>query len=240
MGTKGRRRIWWALGPLLALAGLSGVLLEASRAPCFTLAGSITCRVRTSQPMVALTFDDGPTSRGLDAALPALARAGAHATFFAIGSQVAAHPDLVRRIVAAGDEVGNHSWSHHRMVLHSTHFYDEEIVRTDVAIRAAGAPQPLLFRAPYTKKLIGLPLAVARHHERLIGAEIVDPPGVTDPRTYATQIVREARPGSIILMHLMSEGNSTAREALPLVLDGLRRRGFRSVTVGELMAHSQG
>jgi peptidoglycan/xylan/chitin deacetylase (PgdA/CDA1 family) len=151
---------------------------------------------------------------------------------------VAANPGLIRRLVAAGEEIGNHSWSHHRMVLHSSRFYDAEIVRTDAAIRAAGAPQPSLFRAPYTKKLIGLPLALERHHERLISAEIVDPPGVTDPRLYAADVVREARPGSIILMHLMSEGNQPAHDALPLVLDGLQRRGFRVVTVGELLRHA--
>jgi peptidoglycan/xylan/chitin deacetylase (PgdA/CDA1 family) len=64
----------------------------------------------------------------------------------------------------------------------------------------------------------------------------VEEPLVDDPKVYADRIVREAKPGSILLMHLMYRPNGTAREALPLVLSGLQARGFEIVPVGELLA----
>jgi peptidoglycan/xylan/chitin deacetylase (PgdA/CDA1 family) len=232
------RRLWRpaALGSALLLALLLGAaLFRVSRARCFTLVGSVTCRVETTKPMVALTFDDGPDDAGVEAALAALGKHRVSATFFLIGATAAKRPELVRRLVAAGQEIGNHSWSHARMVLKSAAFYDAEIGRTDAALRAAGAPPPRLFRPPYGKKLIGLPLAVRRHGYRMVTWDVEDPQdGRGDARSYAAHIVRSARPGSIILMHLMY-GNRRAREALPLVLDGLERRGLAVVPVGRLL-----
>ena len=66
--------------------------------------------------------------------------------------------------------------------------------------------------------------------------DVEDPFGAGNPREYADRILRDVRPGSIILMHVMYDGNRTAREALPLVLSGLAARGLRVVTVGELLA----
>jgi peptidoglycan/xylan/chitin deacetylase (PgdA/CDA1 family) len=67
--------------------------------------------------------------------------------------------------------------------------------------------------------------------------DVEDPPGAATPRDYARQVVAQARPGSIVLMHVMYKSNRVAREALPLVVDGLNARGFRVVTVGELLRH---
>lgn len=204
-------------------------------ARCFALVGEAICHVDTGAPLVALSFDDGPSPVGVAAATAALRQAGAHATFFLIGSQVEQRPQLVREILAGGNEVGNHSYSHARMIARSAAFYDAEITRTDAALRQVGVAAPRLFRPPYGKKLIGLPQAVARHGYRMILWDIQDPLGMSDPADYAARVIRQARPGSIILMHLMSSGNVTARAALPLVLRGLQARGFKIVTVGELL-----
>jgi peptidoglycan/xylan/chitin deacetylase (PgdA/CDA1 family) len=63
----------------------------------------------------------------------------------------------------------------------------------------------------------------------------VEEPETNDPRIYAERLVREAKPGSILLMHLMYRGNQVARDALPLVVQGLQARGFKIVSVGELL-----
>jgi peptidoglycan/xylan/chitin deacetylase (PgdA/CDA1 family) len=209
---------------------------HVSRARCFVLVGSVTCRVETGKPLVALSFDDGPTVQGVEATLAALERDKVQATFFLIGADAEKRPELVRRLAAAGQEIGNHSYSHERMVGRSSSFYEEEIARTDSVLRKAGAPAPMLFRPPYGKKLFGLARAVQRSGYRMVTWDVEDPPGGgSDPQSYAAQVVAEARPGSIILMHPMYEANQRARDALPLVLAGLKGRGFRIVTVGELM-----
>ncbi len=227
------RGMKWSLGLIGGLVAIGFALWQISRARCFVLTGEITCRIETDRKLVALTLDDGPTVAGLDAALPVLAAHDATATFFLIGHEVERQPGLVRRIVADGHEIGNHSYTHDMMVGHPAAFYDAEIVRTHHLLVRAGAPAPRLFRPPYGKKLWGLPRAVERHGYRMIMID-VEEPETTDPRAYAGRLVAQAKPGSILLMHLMYRTNRTAREALPLVLDGLQARGFRVVTVGEL------
>ena len=235
--TKRARRI--ALGSLAAVAvliALAALTFGISKARCFSLAGEAICRVETREPLVALSFDDGPTPQGVEWATGILARRGAHATFFLIGGEVKGREALVRRILAGGHEVGNHSFSHVRMVGRPAAFYDREIARTDALLRQSGVVAPGLFRPPYGKKLIGLPRAIERHGYRMIMWDVEDPPGAATAQDYARRVVAEARPGSIILMHVMYKSNRVAREALPLVVDGLKARGFRVVTVGELLA----
>ncbi len=232
----GRRRIvLWAVSVVAALAAIGVVLFQISKARCFALAGEAICRVETEQPLVALTFDDGPTEEGVAWAAGMLRRHSARGTFFLIGKAVEGREPLVRRLVGEGHEIGNHSYSHVRMTLHGAAFYDSEIQRTDAALQAAGAPRPTLFRPPYGKKLIGLPRALSRHGHRMIMWDVEDPTDAQTPQDYARQMVEQARPGSILLIHLMYRSNRTAREALPLVIQGLRRRGFRMVTVSELL-----
>lgn len=198
--------------------------------------GEVTCRVETSEKIVALSFDDGPTPEGVDAVLPELARRNIRATFFLIGDRMGKFPGQAERILAAGHELGNHSYSHVRMLGRSRAFYRDEIARTDRLLRAAGA-EPNLFRPPFGKRLIGLPLEVEAAGYRMVTWDVADDAAHhPDPHSYAADIVRRARPGSIILIHPMYRSNRVERAALPFVLDGLQRRGFRIVTVGELLA----
>jgi peptidoglycan/xylan/chitin deacetylase (PgdA/CDA1 family) len=125
-----------------------------SNARCFVVTGSVLCRLATQRLMVALTFDDGPTAAGVRAILPILAQHDAKATFFLIGEQIEQRPDLARTLLVAGHEIGNHSYSHTRMILKSQAFYKQELARTDALIRAVGGRSGL-FRPPYAKKLIG-------------------------------------------------------------------------------------
>lgn len=224
---------------LVALAFVSAgamlILHRISNARCFALTGQSICRVNTDEKLVALTFDDGPTERGVGAALSQLQALGAKGTFFLIGQEASERPHLVRRIVEAGHEVANHSMSHRMLVGRPAGLYDREIGGTHAALVRAGAPPPKLFRPPYGKKLWGLPMAVERSGYRMIMID-VEEPQTTDAQAYADAILDGARPGSILLMHLMYRSNGTARDALPLVIKGLQARGFRLVTVSELLA----
>ena len=232
-----RTRKWLVRGGLsvVLLLALGAIVWEVSRARCFALTGEVICRVETDQPVVALSFDDGPTERGVEWVLPVLEANGVRATFFLTGAESEAAPQLVRRLAEAGHEIGNHSFSHRRMMWPFSSGHDEEIRRANAAIATAGAPAPRFFRPPYGKKLIGLPRAVERQGLRMVTWDVEDPQGAADARAYADGILEQARPGSIILMHVMYRSNQTARDALPLILQGLRERGYRVVTVGSLV-----
>lgn len=209
-------------------------LFEISRARCYQLIGTPVCHVATDRKIVALTFDDGPTPDGVAALVPILKRYDAQATFFLIGRDIAQHPGLVRRLLASGNEVGNHSYTHQRMWGFLPGAYESEIRRTDLLLRGEGA-SPLFFRPPYGKKLTGLPIAVSRTGYRMITWDIEDPDDAPDAASYARRVVAQVRPGSIILMHPMYR-NRIARDAVPLILTGLIARGYRVVTVGTLLA----
>jgi peptidoglycan/xylan/chitin deacetylase (PgdA/CDA1 family) len=233
------RALGLAAGAVLLLAAAAAFgLYHLSRARCFAIGAPAVCRVETTKPLVALTFDDGPTELGLASILPLLEAHAAHATFFLIGAEMETRPDLAPRVLAAGHELGNHSFHHDRMMLQPAGRYDREIETTEALLRRAGAA-PGLFRPPFGKKLLGLPLALKRHGLTMILWDVEDPQ-TRDPAAFAAQVVREARPGSIILLHAMYPANATARAALPAILAGLQAKGLRAVSVGTLLAEAGG
>lgn len=219
----------------VALLLLLYALFEISRATCFQLVGAPVCRIDTQEKIVALSFDDGPTPSGVDAVLPVLAKYEARATFFLIGSDMEKNPGQGRRLLAAGHELGNHSYSHGRMWGLFPDGYEAEIRRIDALLRREGA-EPRFFRPPYGKRLTGLPIAVERTGHRIIMWSFEDPMSEKDPRAYADRVLAQVKPGAVIIMHVMYKSGQTARDALPLILEGLKARGYRAVTVGEALA----
>jgi peptidoglycan/xylan/chitin deacetylase (PgdA/CDA1 family) len=229
------------LGLALVLLGLlvaAGVIaFQASRSRTWQAFGEIVPRVETDEPIVALTFDDGPTD-ATDEVLAHLAAANAKATFFLTGREMADRPDLAAKIAGAGHEIGNHSWSHQRMVLKSPAWMRDELDRTDERIRAAGYAGPIAVRAPFCKKGLALPWIFARTGRVHVTFD-VEPDSYADVAASAEGIashVRErVRPGSIILLHVMYPSRRTSMDAVPIVLGDLREAGLRPVTVSELL-----
>ncbi|MGH6615990.1 polysaccharide deacetylase family protein [Sphingomonas sp.] len=220
-------------GCLLSVAGYLG--FQRTRDKCAQWIGEVICRVEVEQRVVALSFDDGPTAVGVSEVLPVLARYNVHATFFLIGEDTARNPALVRRIQLAGHELGNHSYSHSIMIGGSAANYNAEIRRTDALLRQAGA-DPTLFRPPGGRRFIGLPLAVEHNGYRMITWSAVDEPWARiTPSEYAAHMLAQVRPGAILLMHPMNEHFAASRAALPLILEGLKRRGYRVTTVSGLI-----
>ncbi len=227
----------WALIVLIASLLIAGGLWRVSKARCFQLVGEFVCRVETDEKIVALSFDDGPTPEGVDAVLAELEPRGIKATFFLIGDRMEKWPGQGKRLADMGHELGNHTYSHTRMIGKWPSTYDAEIARTDRLLKAEGANTPTLFRPPFGKRLIGLPLAVERAGYRTIMWDVEDDvEHHPRPRDYTDDILQRVRPGSIILMHPMYRHNQTAKDALPLILEGLKAKGYRVVTVGELLA----
>ncbi len=191
---------------------------------------------------VALSFDDGPDPEVTPVVLDALARHGARATFFAIGRWLEAHPQIARRVLAEGHELGNHSWKHSRWEGFSTPREQiAEIERGERAIAAiAGNGVQPLYRAPFGVKTP--PFVVAAHAKRLTmvawSLHSRDT-RTTDPTLVAARVLRRIRPGDIVLMHdghdLPGRHRTVCARAVPLILDGLRERKLECVTVSELL-----
>lgn len=229
-------------GDYLLIAGLSILTLLLSwlvmSSPQFMLFGQIVTRVDTNQKVVALTLDDGPLPVHTDETLKLLAKNDVKATFFVIGKDAKKHSNELRSIVHAGHAVGNHGYTHTAMVFMSPGQVETEIEATDAVIRAAGYTGPIPFRAPYNYKFVQLPLYLALHNRPDISRDVIVEEGSDrGAEDIASEIVERVRPGSIILMHPMYDHTGSSRAAIPLLVSELKSRGYRFVTVPELLEY---
>ncbi|MCB9679655.1 MAG: polysaccharide deacetylase family protein [Alphaproteobacteria bacterium] len=197
--------------------------------------GPTLLHVETDRPQVALTLDDGPTSAYTNAVLDLLDAADARATFFVTGAELSERPDLGRAILDRGHQLGNHSWSHPRLIFASQAALRDEIERTDAAIRALGVEGDIPFRPPYGKRLLGLHAVLGDRPAVMWDIEPESYDELShDPDILAAHVIDRARPGSIVLLHVMYESRETTRLALPRILEGLRQKGLQVVTLAEL------
>lgn len=206
--------------------------------------------VDVAEPLVGLTFDDGPDPRYTPQVLDVLDQHAAKATFFLVGVNAAAHPELVAQQLGGGHTLGNHTYDHVELERLDEAHVRSEIDRGAMAIEGAGGPPLRLFRPPkgYTDTAVGV-LADARRYrtifwdvclERYIGHHGI----VGGVRTALDRV----RPGSIIVAHDGGHvlaphhpylNRSRTVQALPLLLSGLAERGLRPVDVPTLLQHAQ-
>lgn len=223
---------------LLALALVLGGGYQLMNARTFQVAGRLIDRVDTADKIIALTFDDGPSSAAeTEALLDILAARSVPATFYVNGRDVDRHPEATTKIVAAGHELGNHTWSHPRMIFRSPAEIAREVEETDRVIRAAGYDGEITFRPPFGKKLVALPLYLASHDRTTImwdvAADSDAGPGQS-AAALAEATVAASRPGSIILLHPWHDRTATV-DAIGPIIDSLQQQGYRFVTVAELI-----
>src|SRR6266513_4728060 len=189
--------------------------------------------VHVDGPYIAMTFDDGPSATLTPKLLDLLATHHIKATFFVIGENVAEHPEIVARAAREGHEIANHSWSHPNFGKMSDEGVRHQLQQTDDAIKNATGKRPRLLRPPYG--------SITAREKRWIHDEFgydiilwdVDPydwkrPG---PAVVRSRILKETRPGSIVLSHDIHPGTI---EAMPSTLDELEAKGFKFVNVSGL------
>ena len=185
------------------------------------------------RPMIALTFDDGPgwhTNRILDV----LERYGGRATFFVLGYFVEEWQDTIRRTINLGSEVANHTWNHPELINVSNQRIRTELQRTSAIIeQVTGSPGPRFFRPPF-----GLADDRVAGISAELGYAIIT--WTLDTRDWEVRnadavyniIMDRAEEGSVILMH---DTHITTAAAMERVIPALIARGYRLVTVSELL-----
>lgn len=191
-----------------------------------------------SDDVVSLTFDDGPNPRATPLILDVLARERVRATFFVLGRHADRWPELVRRAVDEGHQIGNHGYWHRKLHRHGPAYVRDDLTRgTEAVCRASGLPGLRYFRAPHGFRNPWVTPIARSLGQRTVGWSL----GVWDSaRPGAGEIARRAidglRAGSILLLHdgdgYDAEGDRLqTAEALPLIITGLRARGFRFATL---------
>jgi peptidoglycan-N-acetylglucosamine deacetylase len=203
----------------------------------------IDSRPRVSEPLLALTFDDGP-SRWTGPILDLLDEAGAKATFFVLGVSIYGREDVLHRIVGGGHELGNHTQSHPDPAQVSDEVLIEELRAAGEAIAAVAGRAPRLVRPPYG----GDPRRVSRA-ARAVGAGpvimwSVDPADWRQPEAgpIIEHVLEHVRHGSIVDLHdgIPPDSNGTPSrqatvDAVAELVPELQRRGYRLVTVSDLL-----
>ena len=190
--------------------------------------------VQTAQKVVAMTFDDGPHPTHTPRLLKILRDRNIKATFYLVGKNAKAYPAIVRQMIAEGHEIGNHTWTHGSLTSMSDDQIRRELKMSADAVYAAAGYRPQTIRPPYG--------AVNARVKQLIYSEFgyptimwsVDPqdwrrPGVS---VVTSRIVNGAHPGAILLAH---DIHAPTIEAMPSTFDQLLAKGYRFVTVSQLM-----
>ncbi len=191
-------------------------------------AGLVTNGPR-DRKLLALTFDDGPGDY-TPAFLDVLRQKHVHGTFFEIGQEVPGREQILRRVLAEGNEIGNHTTHHGSYPGYA------DLATTSGLIRAATHFQPCLFRPPGGALDSAVLVAAGEAGMRTVTWD-VDPADWTNPGSGAvySRVVGAVQPGSIVLMHDGGGNRSGTLAALPAIIDTLRARGYRFATVTELL-----
>jgi peptidoglycan-N-acetylglucosamine deacetylase len=225
----------------VALAALLTILWYVSESPKNQIWGPTVTSEPLKQKIVALTFDDGPNPPYTDEIVEYLHKEHVPATFFVVGIAVAAHPDIVRKEVAYGNAVGNHTWDHAHLVLLSRAHIRRELTTTDDEIARVAGVRTHIFRPPFGARDFAV-IEVAHQ----LGYQVImwSVPLPADwqrppPQVIANRVLKYVKDGGIIVLHDGNRGKSADRrntvEATKLIVGALKAEGYRFVTVPELM-----
>ncbi len=190
--------------------------------------------IKTDQKVVAMTFDDGPHPSNTPRLLKILRDRNIKATFYLVGKNAKAYPSIVRQIISEGHEIGNHTWTHGSLTSMSDEQIRRELKMSSDAVFEATGHRPQTIRPPYG--------AINQRVKELMFREFgyptimwsVDPqdwrkPGVS---VVTSRIVNAAHPGAILLAH---DIHAPTIDAMPATFDQLLAKGYRFVTVSQLM-----
>jgi peptidoglycan/xylan/chitin deacetylase (PgdA/CDA1 family) len=228
---------------LVLTSGLLLLWLLWLRSPDLFWPAAVVYRVPTSEKIVALTFDDGPHPTFTPELLEILERYHVKATFFMIGRRMEQYPDLVRAVLSHGHAIGNHSYTHPSDLRADTRAQVvRELEACERVIERLSGRRNHLFRPP--RGLIdGTVFTIAEEegYRTILWTVSADHHDAPTPQQMARRVLEHIRPGGVILAH---DGTFCTRwkdvAATPLIIEALQKRGYRFVTVPELLRHRRG
>jgi peptidoglycan/xylan/chitin deacetylase (PgdA/CDA1 family) len=188
------------------------------------------------EKVIALTIDDGPWPKTTGEMLDILKRNNVKATFFWVGSALQENPEIAKRVVAEGHAIGNHTWHHwYRKMDEAT--AKSVIEKTNELIYKTTGVKTSFFRPPGGYLNNGLAAYAKSQKNSVVMWSVTS--ADTDPRAkyqvFVKNVIRDAKPGAIVLMHDGGGNRERTVKALPAIVSGLKQQGYRFVTVPELL-----
>jgi peptidoglycan/xylan/chitin deacetylase (PgdA/CDA1 family) len=195
-------------------------------------------RADTQEKVVALTYDDGPYPPYTNQLLDVLFRYQVKATFFEIGRNIEKNPEIVPMIVAAGNELANHSYSHKDMIFKPREYLLSEIEKTDKLLQELGVKQDSIsFRPPWGRRFVVLSYLLSQMHKKLIMWDVdsQDYEKTHTAEEIANRVIDNVRSGSIVVMHDGGGDRSKTVAATEIIVKSLQSKGYAFKTVSELL-----
>lgn len=201
-------------------------------------------RLNTDQRVVALTYDDGPNPPYTDHLLDVLAKHDVKATFFMIGNRIEKHPETVNRVIAAGHQIGNHSYSHPLLGFLPPAYVQREIESTDNLLQRFNITGEVVFRAPVLTRFLPVAWVLAKRNRAHISCNVwswdwttQNPDKITE--TVLKKTLSSTGAGSIIVLHDGKAENKDANrsgtvEATDQIITALKADGYQFVRVSDV------
>jgi polysaccharide deacetylase family sporulation protein PdaB len=198
----------------------------------------IIWNVNTQEKVIALTFDDGPSLTFTPQILDILKKNKVKATFFVIANEATKYPEIVRRMVDEGHEVANHTYNHHYLNRFGEKALKEEILQAEETLIRITGLKPVLFRPPggyFNERIVKVSKELK--YTIVIWSWEQQPKDWANPGTFAIirSALKKATGGNIIVMHDRGGDRIQTVQALQPIIEGLKEKGFRLVTVSEMI-----
>lgn len=226
-----RRRLVITIFTILTIGCLFVVIQRKLTTPSLVRTPGTYYMAHTNEKVVALTFDDGPDPVDTPVILDILKEKNVRATFFILGQAAQDNPNLLRRLVKEGHEIGNHSFKHDYQQSHLL----EEMDLTDQEVFAATGTHTYYYRPPggFVSKS---QLAAIKKNGHVVALWSVDSKDWRNPgvNQIVNNVTKNVFPGAIILMHDGGYHRAQTVKALGSIIDALREQGYRLATLSEL------
>jgi len=204
-------------------------------------------RAKRADKVVALTFDDGPSPEWTPQVLDELKKAQVKATFFMLGNHVERYPEIARRVLAEGHEIGNHTYDHHVLIYYKMEELEKEIKDAEKAIKTVTGQNTRYFRPPKAWLSSREKKKIEEMGYKIVLWSLNSKDWVTyHDKQITSYILKRIQPGDIILFHdsggvFTAEGGNRTQtiKTIPRLVKKLEEKGYRFVTISELMAQPQ-
>lgn len=232
LGSRGAALLIGGAGALAVASAVTtyGIIGKSSR-----LFGPSIYRGDPDQRLISLTFDDGPSPASL-VLLDYLDRERIPATFFQCGLNVDRHPEIARAVAAAGHEIGNHTYSHPKLLFKSISFMANEFERAQAAIERATGIVPRYFRAPYGYRWFGIGSAQRKFNLMGVMWTVIGQDWRLPAREVARYVLERVSPGGVICLHdgrgvRPNPDVTPMLEAVREIIPAMKDQGYRFSTV---------
>ena len=198
---------------------------------------SLVWNIKTTEKVVYLTFDDGPTPEITDWVINTLDTFDAKATFFCIGNNIEKHPEIFKSIINKGHAIGNHTYNHLKGWKTKTKDYLINIYKTQLIIDSSYNSKPLLFRPPYGRIKLKQVKALSKLNYQIIMWNILskDWDKTVEKEVCLKNVIQNTKEGDIVVFHDSIKASRNMQYTLPRMLDHFTKKGYEFKRIPELI-----